>query len=177
VNSSSFRTHCVKVHVRYLIFWWVLVDRCSAPWCPCWARNSKVDRIWNNRSSSCHPPSSSVRRKHVCSSAQCHPTGASNLEFDRFWSISPSLPTPSPIGGKVGMRHWTSSVSKYHIYQCIVTPAGREIAHLTKSWILGSIISTHSAITVKSGRPTPEWTYTVWASVPNFILIGTACSS
>jgi len=24
-NSGSFRAHCVKVHVRYLIFWWVLV--------------------------------------------------------------------------------------------------------------------------------------------------------
>jgi len=24
-NSSSFRAHCVKVHVRYLISWWVLV--------------------------------------------------------------------------------------------------------------------------------------------------------
>jgi len=27
-NSSSFRAHCVKVHVRYLISWWVLV--CTA---------------------------------------------------------------------------------------------------------------------------------------------------
>ena len=25
-NSGSFRAHCVKVHVRYLISWWVLVD-------------------------------------------------------------------------------------------------------------------------------------------------------
>jgi len=24
-NSGSFRAHCVKVHVRYLISWWVLV--------------------------------------------------------------------------------------------------------------------------------------------------------
>jgi len=24
-NSGSFRAHCVKVHVRYLIFWWVLL--------------------------------------------------------------------------------------------------------------------------------------------------------
>jgi len=24
-NSGSFRAHCVKVHVRYLIYWWVLV--------------------------------------------------------------------------------------------------------------------------------------------------------
>jgi len=26
VNSGSFRAHCVKVHVRYLISWWVLVS-------------------------------------------------------------------------------------------------------------------------------------------------------
>ena len=25
-NSGSFRAHCVKVHVRYLISWWVLVQ-------------------------------------------------------------------------------------------------------------------------------------------------------
>jgi len=25
-NSGSFRAHCVKVHVRYLICWWVLVS-------------------------------------------------------------------------------------------------------------------------------------------------------
>jgi len=24
-NSGSFRAHCVKVHVRYLISWWVLL--------------------------------------------------------------------------------------------------------------------------------------------------------
>jgi len=24
-NSGSFRAHCVKVHVRYLIYWWFLV--------------------------------------------------------------------------------------------------------------------------------------------------------
>ena len=29
-NSGSFRAHCVKVHVRYLISWWVLV---VAWWC------------------------------------------------------------------------------------------------------------------------------------------------
>jgi len=28
-NSGSFRAHCVKVHVRYLISWWVLVTLCS----------------------------------------------------------------------------------------------------------------------------------------------------
>jgi len=26
-NSGSFRAHCVKVHVRYLISWWVLVHK------------------------------------------------------------------------------------------------------------------------------------------------------
>ena len=28
-NSGSFRAHCVKVHVRYLISWWVLVSLCQ----------------------------------------------------------------------------------------------------------------------------------------------------
>ena len=39
-NSGSFRAHCVKVHVRYLICWWVLVTlpvqhcfRYSAKYC------------------------------------------------------------------------------------------------------------------------------------------------
>ena len=27
-NSGIFRAHCVKVHVRYLIYWWVLVEAC-----------------------------------------------------------------------------------------------------------------------------------------------------
>jgi len=32
-NSGSFRAHCVKVHVRYLISWWVLVKACRRrPW-------------------------------------------------------------------------------------------------------------------------------------------------
>jgi len=28
-NSGSFRAHCIKVHVRYLISWWVLVSLCQ----------------------------------------------------------------------------------------------------------------------------------------------------
>jgi len=28
-NSGSFRAHCVKVHDRYLISWWVLLDICE----------------------------------------------------------------------------------------------------------------------------------------------------
>ena len=34
VNSGSFRAHYVKVHVRYLISWWVLVSCASllSPW-------------------------------------------------------------------------------------------------------------------------------------------------
>ena len=28
-NSGSFRAHCVKFHVRYLISWWVLVSLCQ----------------------------------------------------------------------------------------------------------------------------------------------------
>jgi len=31
-NSGSFRAHCVKVHVRYLISWWVLVYSWSNQW-------------------------------------------------------------------------------------------------------------------------------------------------
>ena len=30
-NSGSFRAHCVRVHVRYLISWWVLVLFASIP--------------------------------------------------------------------------------------------------------------------------------------------------
>jgi len=31
-DSGSFRVHCVKVYVRYLISWWVLVKFCRLPW-------------------------------------------------------------------------------------------------------------------------------------------------
>ena len=44
-NSGSFRAHCIKVHVRYLISWWVLVkmsqhlaklqERKLIAWSPC----------------------------------------------------------------------------------------------------------------------------------------------
>jgi len=30
-NSGSFRAHCIKVHVRYLISWWVLVRLWNQP--------------------------------------------------------------------------------------------------------------------------------------------------
>ena len=32
-NSGSFRAHCIKVHVRYLISWWVLVYQLTAECC------------------------------------------------------------------------------------------------------------------------------------------------
>jgi len=39
-NSGSFRAHCVKVHVRYLISWWVLVEQLPEIFCVKNASNS-----------------------------------------------------------------------------------------------------------------------------------------
>jgi len=41
---GSFRAHCVKVHVRYLISWWVLV---VFPEKYCWNTESRFYVQWN----------------------------------------------------------------------------------------------------------------------------------
>jgi len=56
-NSGSFRAHCVKVHVHYLISWWVLVLLCRNSYnftsFLCWLINRFVPLL--------HPQSKTVR--------------------------------------------------------------------------------------------------------------------
>jgi len=52
-NSGSFRAHCVKVHVRYLISWWVLV-RAVTRRSPLELRPTSLRRATNTRDLVCH---------------------------------------------------------------------------------------------------------------------------
>ena len=83
-----------------------------------------------------------------------------------------------PSGGGGNLAHDSSEpvayalscqISRWSVHR--VAPPGWKTANLTKLWIWGTTISTHSLIRVKSGRSA------LWfvLSYPNFILVGVSC--